>query len=376
MADAGSAGGVPTRRRRRLNAEAWAARLEELRAFVAANGRLPRAREASGLGLWASNQRVAYKRGAIPAERVAALEAVPCWAWEADFDVLWLETLEELKAFVAEHGRLPTQREARALTLWVYTQRAAKKAMDAGSTSAEMTPARVAALEAVPGWAWAADLEAAWQEKLEALEAYVAEHGRLPLFRDASGLGGWIHQQRQAKKAMDAGRKSSRKMTPKRVAALEAVPGWTWEVDLKAAWQAKLEALEAYVAEHGRLPRQGDPSGLGEWIHTQRQGKKAMDAGKTGTVRNGMTPERAVALEAVPGWTWGGSRAGAARRARDPPRAAAAAAAPAALAAPPRAAPPPPAARLRPAAGARFRAAALRPLRPALLRTGFAARVL
>jgi hypothetical protein len=56
-------------------------------------------------------------------------------------------------------------------------------------------PARAAALEGMPGWAWEVDLEAAWQERLEALGAYVAAHGRLPPHGDASGLGVWIHHQ-------------------------------------------------------------------------------------------------------------------------------------------------------------------------------------
>ena len=72
----------------------------------------------------------------------------------------------------------------------------------------------------------------------------------------------------------------------------------------EAAWQQKLAALRAHVAAHGRLPPRDDPSGLGNWVSNQRQGKKAMDAGKSNTK---MTPERAAALEGVPCWTWDAS---------------------------------------------------------------------
>jgi hypothetical protein len=177
-----------------------------------------------------------------------------------------------------------------------------------------MTPTRVAALEAVPGWAWEVDFEAAWQEKLEVLTAHLAEHGRLPPYRHPSGLGEWARNQRQGKKATDAGRRSkSGTMTPARAAALEAVPGWTWEPRV-ATWGERLAELEAHLRAHGQLPPYLHPSGLGMWVHSQRQGKAAMDAGKTGTVCNRMTLERAAALEAVPGWTWVESRASAARR--------------------------------------------------------------
>ncbi len=53
---------------------------------------------------------------------------------------------------------------------------------------------------------------------------------------------------------MDAGRPFGKRLTPQRVAALEAVPGWAWEVDTEAAWQEKLAALRAYVDVHGRQP--------------------------------------------------------------------------------------------------------------------------
>lgn len=60
-------------------------RLSALRAFVTQNGRLPKQREKSfdgaALGVWVNDQRAAYKRGELKAERVAGLEAVPEWKW-------------------------------------------------------------------------------------------------------------------------------------------------------------------------------------------------------------------------------------------------------------------------------------------------------
>ncbi len=160
--------------------------------------------------------------------------------------------------------------------MWISNQRQAKKALDAGRTSktGTVTPARAAALEGVPGWAWELDLEALWEAKLAALRAHVAEQGRLPPQGDAAGLGVWINNQRRAKKAMDAGRKCNNKMTQERVAALEGVPGWTWEQDLDVAWEEKLAALCAYVGVHGRLPPHGDPSGLGTWVFTSGRPRK------------------------------------------------------------------------------------------------------
>ena len=283
----------------------WQEKLAALRAYVGVHGRLPVHGDPSGLGNWVHNQRQAKKAGSkcelkMTPTRAAALEAVPGWAWEVDVEAAWEQKLAALRSYVHVHGRLPPQRAAGGLGAWINNQRQAKKAMDAGGKSKKMTPARVAALEGVPGWAW--DLEAAWQEKLAALRAYVAAHGRLPLRDNPSGLGHWVHHQQEAKKAADAGRRSkSRVTTPARVAALEAVPGWAWEVDLEAAWQERLAALQAFVAAHGRLPPIRHPSGMGSWIQNQRTAKKAMDAG---SASDKMTPQRVAALEAVPGWAW------------------------------------------------------------------------
>ena len=147
--------------------------------------------------------------------------------------------------------------------------------------------------------------DAAWQQKLAALHAHVAEHGRLPPHGDASGLGAWVSDQRQGKKATDAGRKSNTKMTPERAAALEGVPGWAWELGHDAAWEQSFAGLRSYVGAHGSLPHWKHPSGLGKWVHNQRRAKKAMEAGSKS---KSMTPARATALEAVPGWAWVGRR--------------------------------------------------------------------
>ena len=147
-------------------------------------------------------------------------------AWDAE----WKSKLVGLRAHAAAHGRLPPLHDP-GLGGWVCQQRALKRVWDAGWGGSTMTPARVAALEGVPGWAWEAevDVEARFRERLAELRAYVAHNAQLPPHGDAAGLSRFVDKRRAAKRAMDAGRKST--LTPAHAAALETVPGWTWAAD-------------------------------------------------------------------------------------------------------------------------------------------------
>ena len=141
-----------------------------------------------------------------------------------------------------------------------------------------MAPERIAALEAVPGWIWeAADT---WPDSLALLVAFVAEHGRLPTQSESYRgvkIGKWIHTQRTDRSTL----------SPDRVAALEAVPGWVWAERTAAPvtpWPDWLALLGAFVAEHGRLPRQSESYRgvkIGSWIANQRS-----------TRRDKLSPER------------------------------------------------------------------------------------
>jgi len=254
------------------------------------------------LGWWVNTQRQAKKgtSGAIMTpKREAALEAIPGWFWEADHDAVWQARLDLLRQYVDEFGRMPSQLakyQGVKLGTWVSEQRTGKKGKGRGAI---MTPEREAELEAIPGWVWKVDLDAMWHAKLDLLRQYVDEFGRMPSQKgeyQGVKLGSWISEQRLAKKG-----KSKVVMSPERVAALEAIPGWVWDVDLDATWQTNLGLLQKYIGEFGRLPLQiteYESVRLGRWVNAQRSAKK----GGNGVCK--MTPEREAALEAIPGWRW------------------------------------------------------------------------
>jgi hypothetical protein len=246
--------------------DAWSTKFDELVAYHAEHGRLPRT-TTPGLGSWVTFQR--QSRETMGAERKARLESLQWWVWDA-LDSAWSTHFDELVAYHAEHGRVPPQNGG--LGSWVGTQRSGR---------ATMSAERKARLDALPWWVWDTldGAEAAWNTRFDELVAYHAEHGRVAP-RSILGLGSWVDVQRSVRATMSAERK----------ARLDALPWWAWD-PLDDAWSTHFDELVAYNAEHGRFPPRSTPR-LGAWVNSQRVGRATMDA------------ERKARLEALPWWVW------------------------------------------------------------------------
>ena len=102
-------------------------------------------------------------------------------------------------------------------------------------------------------------------------------------------LGPWVNTQKMHGRA---GR-----LSRDRIARLEALPGWVWDV-VGAAWEQALGLLQSYVGRegHARVPNQHTEDGfrLGSWVSEQRRAKKA----------GRLSPDRVARLEALPSWVW------------------------------------------------------------------------
>lgn len=291
----------------------WGKKYEKLVAFVSDhNGQLPSQKaedpEEKRLGQWVSDQRKAFKKEQLDAERIQRLEAMDGWIWDT-LAATWAKTLVEVAEFIAEHERQP-QKEAKNLEeqrlgRWVCAQRAAKK----GQLDAE----RIQRLEATPGWNWDGRADA-WTRILVKVIKFVDNHdGRLP---PSSGedpkekkLGRWIDMQRTAYR--------KELLETERIRQLETIPGWTWDPHADT-WNTTIIELIDFVSEpNNQLPSQKakDPEDrkLGRWVSTQRRAKK----------KGELDAERIQRLEAIPGWTWVGQmgpRRSAASAPASPPR--------------------------------------------------------
>jgi hypothetical protein len=268
----------------------WEENFAVLEAFAAREGhaRLPSSGLEDGqkLGRWVTKQRASHGGRSMSAKRVARLEALPGWSWDPQDDQ-WEENFAALEAFAARegHARVPVSHVAgnQRLGEWVKNQRASHR-------RGELSAARGERLDAVPGWTWEAR-DAEWEENFAALESFVARegHARVPAKHVENGhpLGRWVSNQRGMR----------RRISPSRVARLDRVPGWTWDV-LDAIWEENFAVLQGFIARegHARVPATHIEDGvkLGVWVVGQRNRY----------ARGRLPPEQVERLSAQPEWAW------------------------------------------------------------------------
>jgi hypothetical protein len=186
-----------------------------------------------------------------------------------------------LAAFFKEHGHCRVAHQYKSpdgfhLGVWASVQRRSQD---------EQRKARLDAL----GFVWDPLLEQ-WEEGLEHLNAFVAEHRHCRVaanYKSPDGfyLGLWVSRQRKSQDSLSTDRKA-------RLDALGVVWDPVWE-----QWEDGFEHLAAFVKQHGhcRVPQRYkslDEFRLGQWVSVRRYRKDTMD------------PMRRQRLEALPGWSW------------------------------------------------------------------------
>ena len=183
-------------------------------------------------------------------------------------------------------------------------------------TAGELDAARIYALGQVDGWYWNRDQKTVVladrydTDVLHALTAYAEREGHTTPNRADRENGIAL-----ADAAADLRRRRDT-LPVRHIAALEALPGWTWnQTDADDAvksqarqaqldrffedWKPKYDRLADYAAREGHaapLTTHHEPDGywLGGWVLRQRQR------------RHTLQPRQVELLEALPGWSWEG----------------------------------------------------------------------
>jgi len=175
------------------------------------------------LGRWVAARRAQYQRGTLAPERIAALQQLPGWVWDVLED-RWARGLRLLIAYARRTGApnpdafyIEESEDNFTLGAWVNSRR---KEHAAGT----MSPARVAALEAIEGWEWR-PFDAAWNRMYQRLQEEAGQYGDITHLTqrsvvDGAHLGRWIMIQRGAHRRGQ--------LTAARIRALEAIAGWNW----------------------------------------------------------------------------------------------------------------------------------------------------
>jgi len=276
---------------------AFARGLAHLKRYAAREGhaRVPARYVQSGyrLGQWVWVQRVQRKRGRLPAERGAALEAVPRWSWNPRRD-RFRDRVEVIRRRLRKMGgkRPLSHRTLDArLGAWVSSQRRAFR-------DGQLSRDRRRALESLPGWSWTAppppDM---FTPGFERLQRYVRRHGnaQVPLVYEQGGfpLGRWVASVRASYRI--------RRLAPQRIAQLERLRGWTWRAR-DHHWQDALRALRRYVRRAGNARVPGwyreDDFPLGRWVAGQRRRYR----------KKRLTAARIRVLREFTGWVWDARR--------------------------------------------------------------------
>lgn len=175
------------------------------------------------LGSWVGKQRALFKKGALPPEQRALLEALPCWTWDLAADS-FDKAFAALEAYVQRTGssRVPARYvdgEGVKVGRWVANQRHRRK---------RLSPEQQKRFEALPCWTWSVNSDS-FDENLAALTAFAKRegHARVPQKHVENGteLGAWVGWQRQ--------RYRKGTLPTAQQAKLESVDGWVWDARLK-----------------------------------------------------------------------------------------------------------------------------------------------
>jgi hypothetical protein len=244
----------------------WSSRFKAVQEHFKATGELPSLgsgeADESSLASWVGAQRQHLKRGTLSDDRIRLLNA-ELGPWKVDSkEAAWVRQFNELKAFYAQHGRIPTEGQDEKpqfqLALWLGGQ---KRQYSLGRLSQE----RVAMLDTdLP--IWRRTKEDDWKGNLEKVAAFKTKTGNLPVASASEDeeryLGLWLTNNR-ANSNLSAGRAHSLD---------EAIP--EWRIKQADQWILRLQQAVSFWAAHGDVPKQRDSAEagfIGKWILAQKR---------------------------------------------------------------------------------------------------------
>ena len=222
----------------------------------------------------------------------------------------WNEMYAQLCAYKEAHGDclVPTEKsEYSKLATWIYQQQKEyRKFKEGKGTSSKLTADHVVKLNDI-GFAFERrEKFLSWEERLEQLRQFKAQHGHLKVPTQHPELGQFTSKMRRECREFTDGKpdmKISADTMRKRIADLTEL-GFVFQAGkrlnlppkhLQKTWDQRFEELLEYKEVHGHCVVPQSTPGLGEWVHRQRKDFKALRADKP----TRMTAARAIKLQEV-----------------------------------------------------------------------------
>lgn len=222
----------------------------------------------------------------------------------------WNEMYAQLCAYKEAHGDclVPTENsEYSKLATWIYQQQKEyRKFKEGKGNSSKLTADHVVRLNDI-GFAFERrEKFLSWEERLEQLRQFKAQHGHLKVPTQHPELGQFTSKMRRECREFTDGKpdmKISADTMRKRIADLTEL-GFVFQAGkrlnlppkrLQKNWDQRFEELVQYKEVHGHCVVPQSTPGLGEWVHRQRKDYKALRADKP----TRMTAARAIKLQEV-----------------------------------------------------------------------------
>ena len=299
---------VPEEKSKRIRVS-FQQRLDELKAYKDLHGhtRVKKSEDKS-LYEFCNNIRYAHNHPdkstvVVNEERIAWLDALGFeWAVKEQFDILFEQRLEDLKAFKLKYGHLNVKRkEDPSLYNFCVNIRYARNGADGGMM---LNKERISSLDAI-GFEWGdqnqkTHKKASFQQRLDELKAFKLERGHLNVRKeDDPSLYNFCNSIRTSRN--NTGKPGTKKLTEERIASLDAL-GFEWAAKerKRVSFLQRLEDLKAYKLKHGHLnvKRDDDPS-LYNFCTNIRDARNNPSGNKMK-----VTEERIASLDAL-GFDWG-----------------------------------------------------------------------
>ena len=281
--------------------EKWMEIFNKVKVFIEKKRNLPcstsKNKEEKSMGQWICSQKTHYKN-----QTQGMKDPKRKKFWE-DFlnqypdlfqslDEKWMETLNQVKAFIEKEGRLPTgnskNNDEKFMGQWIYTQNTKYKIQKEGMKDPRRRKIWEDFMNQYPGFFQSDDEK--WMEIFNKVKVFIEKEGKFPSQRSKNKnekcLGCWICAQKINYKNQQGGMKDPerRKIWEE---FMNQYPDLFQSNDEK--WMEIFNKVKVFIEREGKLPtgnsKNKDEKFIGRWIVEQKENYKNQTCGMKDTKR-------------------------------------------------------------------------------------------